>query len=149
MIHKKLSYSLLLIDMLQVFFFYYIVTTLNKNLFWQYSVYEWSLKVIWSQVCQPFALRRIFPISYEYVCGHTTFTRQTERERENKERIYTMKLTEVTLGGFCFVFFLIRASWNLGSQFPNQGLNPHPPHWKHRVFTTGQPGKSRIRRDLY
>ena len=104
MIHKKLSYFLLLIDILQVFF-YYIVTTLNKNLFWQYSVYEWSLKVIWSQVCQLFALRRIFPISYEYLCGDTTFTRQTKRETENKERIYTMKLTEVTLGGFCFVFF--------------------------------------------
>ena len=24
------------------------------------------------------------------------------------------------------------------------GINPHPPHWKHRVLTTGLPGKSLI-----
>ena len=29
-----------------------------------------------------------------------------------------------------------------GSQFPNQGWNPRPLHWRHRVLTTGPPGKS-------
>ena len=29
-----------------------------------------------------------------------------------------------------------------GSQFPNQGSNPRPQQWKHRVPTTGPPGKS-------
>ena len=27
---------------------------------------------------------------------------------------------------------------------PNQGSNPHPPQWKHRVLITGPPGKSLI-----
>ena len=29
-----------------------------------------------------------------------------------------------------------------GSLFPNQGLNPHPLHWKHGILTTGLPGRS-------
>ena len=29
-----------------------------------------------------------------------------------------------------------------GIQFPNQGSNPCPLHWKRRVLTTGPPGKS-------
>ena len=29
-----------------------------------------------------------------------------------------------------------------GSQFPNQGLNPHPQQWKYGVLTTGPPGDS-------
>ena len=29
----------------------------------------------------------------------------------------------------------------MASQFPNQGLNPHPWYWKCRVLTTGPPGK--------
>ena len=28
------------------------------------------------------------------------------------------------------------------SMFPNQGLNPGPLHWEHRVFATGPPGES-------
>lgn len=93
MIHKKLSYSLLLIDMLQVYC-HYIYITLHllyghyiKKIFLTVFCYEWSLKVIWSQVCQLFGLRRIFPTRYEYVCGDITFIRQKEREREKKEII--------------------------------------------------------------
>ena len=37
----------------------------------------------------------------------------------------------------CFV----QATRHPGSQFLNQGLNPRPLHLKHRVLTTGQPGK--------
>ena len=122
MIHKKLSYSLLLIDMLQVYC-HYIYITLHllyghyiKKIFLTVFCYEWSLKVIWSQVCQPFALRRIFPTRYEYVCGDITFIRQTEKEREKKEIMYTIKLTEVTLGGFCFVFLSMpHGTWDLSS----------------------------------
>ena len=36
--------------------------------------------------------------------------------------------------------FLWRA-WGMGSQFTNQGLNPQPLQWKHRVLTSGRPGK--------
>ena len=31
---------------------------------------------------------------------------------------------------------------HVGPQFPDQGSNLCPLHWKHRVVTTGQPGKS-------
>ena len=32
--------------------------------------------------------------------------------------------------------------WHVGSSFLNQGSNPHTLMWKHRVLTTGPPGKS-------
>ena len=32
--------------------------------------------------------------------------------------------------------------WHMGSQIPNQGLNPSSLQWKHGVLTTQQPGKS-------
>ena len=34
------------------------------------------------------------------------------------------------------------AARHVGSQFPDQGLNPCPLHWKCGVLTTGPPGKS-------
>ena len=151
MIHKKLSYSLLLIDMLQVYC-HYIYITLHllyghyiKKIFLTVFCYEWSLKVIWSQVCQLFGLRRIFPTRYEYVCGDITFIRQKEKERRRKlyHKVNRGNIRRVLL---CF---FIHASRHLGSQFPNQGLNSHPQHWKCGVWTTGPPGKSCIRRDLY
>ena len=36
------------------------------------------------------------------------------------------------------LFFVVA----LGSEFPDQGSNLHPLHWKHRVLITGRPGKS-------
>ena len=41
-----------------------------------------------------------------------------------------------------FLFF-DHTMWHVGSQFPNQGSNPSPLHWKCRVLTTRPPGKSR------
>ena len=41
-----------------------------------------------------------------------------------------------------FFFFFCLALQHVGSQFPNQGLNPCPLHWKLRVLTSGLPGKS-------
>ena len=43
---------------------------------------------------------------------------------------------------FFFFFFFDLTPWCVGILFPNQGLNPHPLHWKRGVFTTGPPGKS-------
>ena len=33
---------------------------------------------------------------------------------------------------------------HVGSEFPNQGLNPCPLHWKRRILTTGLPRKPTI-----
>ena len=41
-----------------------------------------------------------------------------------------------------FFFFFCCTTQHVGSQFPNQGLNLCPLHWKHRVLTTGPPEKS-------
>ena len=41
-----------------------------------------------------------------------------------------------------FFFFNFLAAWRVRSYFSNQGSNPCPLHWKHRVLTTGPPGKS-------
>ena len=35
---------------------------------------------------------------------------------------------------FYFLFIYLLAVQNVGSQFPNQGLNPHSLHLKHRVL---------------
>ena len=32
--------------------------------------------------------------------------------------------------------------WHVRSQFPDQGWDPYPLHWKHKVPTIGPPGKS-------
>ena len=40
-------------------------------------------------------------------------------------------------------FFFLAILQGLGDlKFPDQGLNPCPLKWKHRVLTTGPPGKS-------
>ena len=44
-------------------------------------------------------------------------------------------------GGFVFVLLTTLHSL-LGSQFPEQGLNPHPQQWKCGVLTTGLGGNS-------
>ena len=41
-----------------------------------------------------------------------------------------------------FFFFVCHTAWHVGSQFPDQGLNPRPLKWKHGVLTTGPPGMS-------
>ena len=41
-----------------------------------------------------------------------------------------------------FFSFFFGPCWHMGSQFSDQGSNPHPLHWKRNVLTTGLPGKS-------
>ena len=43
---------------------------------------------------------------------------------------------------YIFFFFFGHAMQLAGSQFPSQDLNLGPRQWKHRVLTTGLPGKS-------
>ena len=38
--------------------------------------------------------------------------------------------------------FFLFLSHHVGSYFPDQGLNLYPLQWKHRILTTGLPGKS-------
>ena len=45
-------------------------------------------------------------------------------------------------GGLLLLLFFGCAAQLMGSQFPNQGSNLIPQQWKHRVLTTGLPGKS-------
>ena len=42
---------------------------------------------------------------------------------------------------FFFNLAMLRGTWYLR---PDQGLKPHPLHWKHGVLTTTMPGKSHI-----
>ena len=44
---------------------------------------------------------------------------------------------------YLFIYLFGRAVQHVGSQFPDQGLNLCPLHWKHGVLTTGLPGKFR------
>ena len=45
---------------------------------------------------------------------------------------------------FFVCFFFCHTPWHVGSLYPNQGLNPGPLRWKHRVLTTGLLGKSSV-----
>ena len=61
------------------------------------------------------------------------------------QQIIALVLNLLILNGilFCFIFFFwLHCTAHVGSQFPNQGSNPHPLQWKHRVLTAGPPGKS-------
>ena len=51
---------------------------------------------------------------------------------------------KVLLFFFYFLFFFCCTGQHVGSQFPNQGLNPRPLQWKHRDLTTALPGKSHV-----
>ena len=45
----------------------------------------------------------------------------------------------------CWFFsFFGHTMQHVGSQFPDQGLNPRPLHWKHGVLITGSSGRSPI-----
>ena len=55
----------------------------------------------------------------------------------------TSPLSNIWLKYFLqFFFFFHCTTWHVGSQFPDQGLNPWPLQWKHGVVTTGALGKS-------
>ena len=41
-----------------------------------------------------------------------------------------------------YFLFFDHTAWHVGSQFPNQVLNPGPLQWKSRILTTRLPGKS-------
>ena len=40
------------------------------------------------------------------------------------------------------MFFFFSPAQHVGSESPDQGLNPCPLQWKSRILTMGQPGKS-------
>ena len=55
----------------------------------------------------------------------------------------TVKSTQVYAKHiFTVILFISHTVRQVGSKFPNQGLNTYPLHWKHGVLTTGLPGKS-------
>ena len=52
-----------------------------------------------------------------------------------------MKIKNKIIRFYLFIYFG-RAAWHVRSWFPDQGLNPRPLQWKHRVLTTRLPGES-------
>ena len=55
---------------------------------------------------------------------------------------YPISTDLFSLGISSFFFFFGLTLRLVGSQFPDQGLNPCPLHWKCGVLTTGSPGNS-------
>ena len=43
---------------------------------------------------------------------------------------------------YLFICLFLALAAACGIKFPDQGLNPGPLHWEHRVLATGPPGKS-------
>lgn len=58
-----------------------------------------------------------------------------------KKDTYKVLTSDQYISSFFFSHFSA-TPWLVGSQFSNQGSNPHPPQWKHGVITAGLPGKS-------
>ena len=71
----------------------------------------------------------------------------------NLAKLMNIRITSIIqisggYGLFKFFFFLGCGAWQVGVQFSHQGWNPGPLHWKHKVLTTGPPGKSPEGRDF-
>ena len=45
---------------------------------------------------------------------------------------------------YTYIYIFGSAAWQVGSQFPNQGLNPHSLQWKCGVLHTGPPRRSPV-----
>lgn len=56
--------------------------------------------------------------------------------------IYTKSSLLIYFILFIYFYFFGHATRRVESSFPDQGLNLYPLLWKHRILTTGQPGKS-------
>ena len=64
----------------------------------------------------------------------------TSKQAQDIEFIAYFHLNKQLAILFIFIFSaLLCGTWNLS--FPNQGLNPCPLKWKHRVLNIGPPGK--------
>ena len=74
----------------------------------------------------------------------TSLALATSSLLNNDTRRENLFLLHVIPVFFFFFFFFCQGTWDVGFLLPDQGLNPHPLHWKHRVLTTGHPGKSQV-----
>ena len=64
-------------------------------------------------------------------------------EEKQYSTIKYLEMTRRPVYLFCFLFPpLFWAVCQVGSLLPNQGSNPYTLQWKHRVLTTGLPGKN-------
>ena len=95
-----------------------------------------------SQFCKPLSLP-LWGHTHTHTHTHPLFFLFTWRIAVN-----TVGLGQVIrvcfLPPFSFLslsFFFGYAMWHVGSQFPDQGSNPHSQHWKLGVLATGLPGK--------
>ena len=75
---------------------------------------------------------RLFVTSYHLCC-------LTSKEIQNNWQTLFIKLF------YSSSFFVGCVARHVGSQFPDQGPNSHPLHWKGRVLIAGPPGKSQQR----
>ena len=51
-------------------------------------------------------------------------------------------LFEIFMYLFAYLFFLFgHIAWHVGSQYPDQGLNPGPLQWKLTILTIETPGR--------
>ena len=62
--------------------------------------------------------------------------------KKSKDRIGTQGENILNIYETQSFFFFGHYMQHVGSQFPNQKLNPRSLYWKHTVITTGPAGKS-------
>ena len=129
----------------------------SENIHHSKSVMGTSLLFLWIFCQDSFKLRDKFLSSFIYNKFHTfevynlisfAFCVHPWKHYHNQDSKYIYHpfevriRTEWNLLEEYLYLFLGRTVWHVGSQFPDQGSNPCPLHWKCRVLTTGPPGKS-------
>ena len=71
-----------------------------------------------------------------------TLEQKDWRKLRSLSMVGNTRIDGVFLVCFCFIFIFQLYRTACGILVPGQGLNPSSLHWKCRVLTTGQPGKS-------
>lgn len=113
-----------------------------------------SVKQMQTSISRSPSQSRTLPTLSQTICSHAGHTHRRKaylwKQKTVKYLIYMSPLSHWgrRLRRLLVIFqpFFKKCSWPcskaVGSEFPDQGLNTHPLHWKLRFLTTGPPGTS-------
>ena len=109
---------------------------------WLLSCQHWECDA--PQPLHPCPISEAFLYSGPWMCPQQDLWRE---KNEPLGELYSEKTSEkrsiAESPGFCFMFWCFPLR-HVGSEIPDQGLNPHPPALEGEVLTIGPPGKSHL-----
>ena len=82
---------------------------------------------------------RMLPPTFRYISLEEVLSSASS----SYQRLPVFLFKKLFYYSYCnYIYFLAVLAGHMGSLFPNQGQNPQPLYWKHRVLTTEPSGKS-------